>query len=104
MRTTTIHIPTKSRSDKVQCLIVVLVFHQLSSGSILKYRVDDVCFLYDLPNGTTLVQEIVVSTVFPITKTLAIEDNELHSTFLHVAFGSQSRLRTTSDLTHSNTN
>jgi hypothetical protein len=51
-----------------------------------------------------LAQEIVASLVFSITKILAIEDNELHDTFLHVAFKSQSQLRTMSDLTCSNTN
>jgi hypothetical protein len=31
-----------------------------------------------------LAQEIVVSLIFPITEILAMEDNELHGTFLHV--------------------
>jgi hypothetical protein len=88
MRNTVIHIPTKSDSDKVQGLIVVLVFHQLSSGCILKRHVDDAYFLYDLPNGTILTQEIVASLIFSITKILVIEDNELHGTFLYVVFGS----------------
>jgi hypothetical protein len=104
MRNMIIHIPTKSGSDKVQSLIVVLVFQQLNGGCILKSRGDDVCFLYDLPNRTTLAQDIVASLVFPITEILTIEDNELHDTFLHVTFGSQSLLRTTSDLTGSDTN
>jgi hypothetical protein len=104
MRNTVIHIPTKSDSDKVQGLIVVLVFHQLSSCCILMRRWDDVCFLYDLPNGTTLAQEIVASPVSPIIEILTIKDNELHDTFLHVAFGSQSRLRTMIDLTCSDIN
>jgi hypothetical protein len=60
--------------------------------------------MYDLTNGMTLAQEIVASLVFPITEILAIDDNELHGTFLHVAFGSESWLRTMSDLTHSDTN
>jgi hypothetical protein len=67
-------------------------------------RGDDVCFLYDLPNGTTLAQEIVASLIFPITEFLAIEDNKLHGTFFYVAFGLQSQLRTASDLTYSDTN
>jgi hypothetical protein len=104
MRNMGIHIPTKSGSDKVQGIIVVLVFCQLSSSCILKHRGDDVCFMYNLPNGTTLAQEIVASLVFPITEILAIEDNKLHGTFLHVTFGLQSQLRITSDLTHSDTN
>jgi hypothetical protein len=45
-----------------------------------------------------------VSSVFPITKILIIEDNKLHDTFLHVAFESQSQLRTTSDLIRSDSN
>jgi hypothetical protein len=52
----------------------------------------------------TLAQGIVVSPVFPIIEILTIEDNELHDTFLHVAFGSQSWLKTTSDLTRFDTN
>jgi hypothetical protein len=76
MRNTIIHIPTKSGSDKVQGLIVVIIFHQLSRGCILKCHGDDICFLYDLPNGTTLAQEIVTSLVFLITEIIAIEDNE----------------------------
>jgi hypothetical protein len=52
----------------------------------------------------TLAQEIVVSPIFLIIEILAIEDNELHGTFLHVTFGSQSWLRITSDQIHSGTN
>jgi hypothetical protein len=70
----------------------------------LGFDSDDVCFLYDLPNGMTLTQEIVASLIFPITEILGIEDNELHDTFLLVAFGSQRRLRITSDQTYSDTN
>jgi hypothetical protein len=51
-----------------------------------------------------MAQEIVASPIFPITEILIIEDNELHSTFLHVAIGSQSLLKTTSDLTGFDTN
>jgi hypothetical protein len=104
MRNTVIHITTKSGSDKVQSLIVVLVFRQLSSGCILKHRGDDVCFLYDLTNGTTLTQEIVVRPVFLITEILATEDNELHDIFHHVIFGSQSLLKLTSDQISSDSN
>jgi hypothetical protein len=104
VRNGVIHIATKSGSDKVQGLIVVLVFCQLSSGCILKRCRDDVRFMYDLPNGMILVQEIVASLIFPIIEILAIEDNELHDTFLHVAFRSQNQLRTICDLTHSDTN
>jgi hypothetical protein len=52
----------------------------------------------------TLAQEIVASPVFPITEILTIENNELHNTVLHAAFGSQSLLRTTNDLTGTYTN
>jgi hypothetical protein len=45
-----------------------------------------------------------VSPIFPITKILVIEDNELHGTFFYVAFRSQSWLRIMSDLTRSDTN
>jgi hypothetical protein len=60
--------------------------------------------MYDLSNSTTLAQEIVARPVFAITEILGIKDNELHDTFLHVTFGSQSLLRTTSDLIGSDTN
>jgi hypothetical protein len=60
--------------------------------------------LDDLPNGTTLAQEIVVSSVLPIIKILTIEDHKLDSTFLHIAFGSQSLLKPTSDQISSDTN
>jgi hypothetical protein len=103
-RYTVTHIPTESGSDNVQGLIVVLVFCQLSSGCNLEHCEDDVCFLYNLPNGMALAHEIVVSLVFPITEILAIEDNELHDTFIHITFESQSRLRTMSYLTRSDTN
>jgi hypothetical protein len=52
----------------------------------------------------TLAQEIVVSSVFPVTKILIIEDHKLNITFLHIAFGSQSLLKSTSDQTGSDTN
>jgi hypothetical protein len=41
---------------------------------------------------------------FPITKIITIEDHKLNNTFLHVAFGSQSLLKLTSDQTGSDTN
>jgi hypothetical protein len=53
---------------------------------------------------TIMPHEIVESLDFSLTEILAIEDNELHGTFLYVAFGSQSLLRTTSDLTGPDTN
>jgi hypothetical protein len=65
---------------------------------------DHIRLLDDLPNGATLTQEIVVSLVFPVTEILAIEDHKLNSTFLHVAFRSQSLLKPTGDQTSSDTN
>jgi hypothetical protein len=65
---------------------------------------DDVCLLDDLPNGATLAQEIVASSVFPVTEILAIKKHKLDSTFLHVAFRSQSLLKPTSDQTGFDTN
>jgi hypothetical protein len=55
--------------------------------------------MYDLSNSTTLAQEIAVGSVLSITKILTIEDHKLDSTFLHVAFGSQSLLKLISDQT-----
>jgi hypothetical protein len=60
--------------------------------------------LDDLPNGTTLAQEIVASLVFPVTEILTTKNHQLDSTFLHVAFRSQSLLQPTSDQTGSDTN
>jgi hypothetical protein len=65
---------------------------------------DHVRLLYDLPNGVTLAQKIVTSSVFLVNKILAIEDNKLNNTFLHVAFRSQSLLKPTGDQTGSDTN
>jgi hypothetical protein len=61
-------------------------------------------FLNDLPNGAILTQEIVVSSVFSVTEILTIKNDKLHNTFLHVAFGSQSLLKSTSDQTVSDIN
>jgi hypothetical protein len=52
----------------------------------------------------TLAQNIVAGLVLPITEILTIEDHKLDSTFLHVAFGSQSLFKPTSDQTNSDTN
>jgi hypothetical protein len=60
--------------------------------------------MYDLPNGTTLAQKIVAGSILSITKILVIEDHKHHNTFLQVAFGSQSLLKSTSDRTSSDTN
>jgi hypothetical protein len=58
---------------------------------------DHVCLLEDLPNGASLTQEIVASSVLPITEILTIENDKLHSIFLYVAFRSQSLLKLTGD-------
>jgi hypothetical protein len=71
---------------------------------VVEHRGDHVRLLYDLPDSTSLTQKIVASSVFPITKILAIEDHKLNITFLHVAFGSQSLIEPTSDQTGSDTN
>jgi hypothetical protein len=65
---------------------------------------DDVCLLHNLPNGVTLAQKIVASSVFLVTKILVIEDRKFNSTFLHVAFVSQSLLKSTGDQTDFDTN
>jgi hypothetical protein len=52
----------------------------------------------------TRSQEIVASLIFPVTKILIVKHHKLDSTFLHVAFGSQSLLESTSDQTGSDTN
>jgi hypothetical protein len=71
---------------------------------VVEYIGDHVCLLDDLPNGVTLAQEIVAGSVIPITEILAIENDKLNSSFLHVVFRSQSLLRSTGDQTDSDTN
>jgi hypothetical protein len=51
-----------------------------------------------------MAQKIVASLVFSVNKIPAIEDHKLNSTFLHIAFGSQSLLKPTGDQTGSDTN
>jgi hypothetical protein len=65
---------------------------------------DHVRLLNDLPNGVTLAQKIVASSVFTVTEILVIEDHKLNNSFLHVAFMSQSLLKPTGDQTGSDTN
>jgi hypothetical protein len=55
-------------------------------------------------NGVTMAQEIVADSVLLITEILVIEDHKLNSTFLHVAFRSQSLLKPTGDQIGSDTN
>jgi hypothetical protein len=73
-------------------------------GHVVECIGDHVGLLDDLPNGTTLDQEIVASSVFLVTEILAIKDHKLNITFLHVAFRSQSLLEPTGDQTSSDTN
>jgi hypothetical protein len=90
--------------NEIQSFIVVLVPLHLTLGHVVKCCRDHISFLNNLSDGMTLTQEVVVSSVFPITKILTIENHKLDGTFLHVVFGSQSLLRITSDLTDSETN
>jgi hypothetical protein len=73
-------------------------------GRVVECIRDHIRLLDDLPNGATLAQKIVAGLVFPVTEILGIEDHKLHSIFLHVAFGSQTLLKPTSDQTGSDTN
>jgi hypothetical protein len=75
---------------------------QLTLGRMVKCTGDHVRLLDNLPNGATLAQEIVASSVFPITEILVIEDHKLNSTL--VSFRSQSLLKPTGDQTSSDTN
>jgi hypothetical protein len=83
---------------------VVFITLQLTLDHVIECSRDHIRLLYDLPNDTTLAQEIVVSSVFSVTEILAIEDNKLNRTFLHVVFGSHSLLNPTSDQISSDTN
>jgi hypothetical protein len=73
-------------------------------GRVVECIEDHVCLMYDLPNGAALAQEIVAGSVLPIIEILTIENDKLHNTFPHVAFGSQSLLKPTSGQIGSNTN
>jgi hypothetical protein len=77
---------------------------QLTLGCVVECSRDLVLLLDDLPNDTTLAQEIVACSVFPVTEILAIKDHNLNNTFLHIAFGSQSPLELTGDQTGFDTN
>jgi hypothetical protein len=92
-----IHIPTYSSSNEIKGLVVIFIPLQLTLGRVIECIGDHVRLLDDLPNGATLTQKIVASSVLPITEILAIENDKLHITFLHVAFRSQSLLKPTSD-------
>jgi hypothetical protein len=101
---TIIYIPTKSSSNEVMSFIVVFKPLHLTLGHVVECSRDYVCLLNDLPNGTTLAQKIVASSVFLLTEILTIENHKLYYTFLYVAFGSQSLLEPTSDQTGSDIN
>jgi hypothetical protein len=77
---------------------------QLTLGRVVECIRDHVRLLDDLPNGVILALKIVASLVLPVTEILAIEDHKLNSTFLYVAFGSQSMLKPISDQTGSDIN
>jgi hypothetical protein len=77
---------------------------QLTLGRVIECIRDHVRLLNDLPNGATLAQKIIASLILSITEILAIENDKLNSTFLHVVFKSQSLLKLTGDQTGSDTN
>jgi L-rhamnose isomerase len=61
---TIIYIPTESSSNEIESIIVVFIYLQLTLGCVVECSQDHVRLLNDLPNSTTLTQEIVVSSVF----------------------------------------
>jgi hypothetical protein len=71
---------------------------------VVEQRQDHVRLLHDLSNSMTLAQMVVASSIFPVTKILAIEDDKLYDAFLYVTFRSQSLLKSMSDQTSSDTN
>jgi hypothetical protein len=101
---TIIYIPTKSSGNKIESLVVIFIYLQLTLGHIVECSRDHVRLLHDLPNDTTLTQEIVTSSAFPVTEILTIKNRQLDNTFLHIAFRSQSLLKSTDDQIGSDTN
>jgi hypothetical protein len=99
-----IHIPTYSSSNEIESLVVIFIPLQLTLVHVIECSRHHVHLMYDLLNSTTLAQEIVTSSVFPVTEILTIENDKLYVTFLHVAFGSQSLLKPISDQTGSDIN
>jgi hypothetical protein len=85
-------------------LVVIFIPLQLTLHNVVKRRWNHVYLLNDLPDGTSLAQKITTSSIFLVTKFLAIENHNLYSTFLHVAFRSQSMLKSTSDQISSDIN
>jgi hypothetical protein len=84
--------------------VVIFIPLQLTLGRVVECIQDQVRLLNNLPNGAALAQEIAAGSVLPITKILVIKNNKFHITFLHIAFGSQSLLKSISDQTSSDTN
>jgi hypothetical protein len=101
---TIIYIAIKSSSNEIENLAVVFIPLQLTLGHVIECSQDHVLLLDDLSNGMTLAQEIIVSLFFPLTEILTIKNHQLDNTFLHVAFGSQSLLKPTSDQINSDIN
>jgi hypothetical protein len=99
-----IHISIKCSSNEVKSFIVVFIPLQLTLGRVVECSRDHIHLMDDLPNGMTLTQKIVTSSVFSVTEILAIENHKLDGTFLYVAFGSQSLLKLTGDQISSDTN
>jgi L-rhamnose isomerase len=104
VRDSIIHFPTYSSSNEIYSLVLVSIPLQLTLDRVVECSRDHVRLLDDFPNGAALAQEIVTGSVLPITEILTIKNDKLHNTFLHVAFGSQSMLKLTSDQTGSDTN
>jgi hypothetical protein len=100
------HVQNTELSHQQDDLIIgdALVLLIRSLGHVVECIGDHIRLLYDLSNGATLAQEIVASSIFPVTEILAKEDHKLNSTFLLVAFGSQSLSKPTSDQISSDTN
>jgi hypothetical protein len=101
---TIVYIPTKSSSNNIKSFVVIFIPLQFILGHVVERHQDHVRLLYSLPNGMTLAQKIVTSSILPVTKIIVIEDHNLYNTFLRVAFGSQNLLKSTSDQTGSDTN
>jgi hypothetical protein len=85
-------------------LVPEVVLLALTLGRVVECVRNHVRLLDNLPNDATLAQKIVASSVFSVTEILAIEGHKFNNTFLHVAFGSQSLLKPTSDQIGSDTN
>jgi hypothetical protein len=85
-------------------IVIIFIPRQLPLGHVVEHHQDHLRLLHNLPNSTTQTQKIVVSSVFPVTEILGIEDHKLYITFHHIAFRSQSLLKPTSNQTGYETN